>query len=94
MGMTEIKTWTMKDGTEIAIKDMDDRHLINSYKMAQRLSEEAQDSWNGYYPQGEMAQYYWDQHIDEAMDVEFYWRATMEDLLPEIKRRNLLTKIN
>jgi hypothetical protein len=30
---TEI--WTTKDGREIAIKDMDDRHLFNAYRHSQ-----------------------------------------------------------
>jgi hypothetical protein len=27
--------WTTKDGREIAIKDMDDRHLFNAYRHSQ-----------------------------------------------------------
>ena len=29
------ETWTTKDKREIAIKDMDDRHLFNAYKYSQ-----------------------------------------------------------
>lgn len=32
--MTEL--WTMRDGTQIAVKDMGDKHLVNTFRMVSR----------------------------------------------------------
>ena len=38
-----MKTWIMKDGTEIAIKNMTTGHIVNSIEMLKRMSEEEFD---------------------------------------------------
>ena len=38
-----MKTWIMKDGTEIAIKNMTTGHIVNSIEMLKRMAEEEFD---------------------------------------------------
>ena len=41
--MEKMKTWIMKDGTEIAIKNMTTGHIVNSIEMLKRMAEEEFD---------------------------------------------------
>ena len=34
IGFRIVKVWTKKDGRQIPVRDMDDKHLLNSYKLS------------------------------------------------------------
>jgi len=66
-----VEKWTMKNGEEIDIRDMTDRHLKNSYKMLKRSGAIDPSTFKLYFccngPSGEMAQYYFDQEFEAAL---------------------------
>lgn len=84
------KMWTQKNGQKIRIKDMDDKHLINTIRMLERNSQ--------YYLneailglcslQGEMAIYYAEQEIDRLIG-EPCLHPLYEDLVEEAMKRDL-----
>ncbi len=87
------KKWTKKDGTKIRIKDMDDKHLMNTIRMLERSYEE-----NLYMMmagaaslQGDMACYYAEQAIDDAFaHPETIMHPLYDDLTEEATRRQLM----
>ena len=74
------RKWTMRDGTRIWIKDMDDSHLLNTLRMLQRNAHYLRDQteYEGFkmlnFLQGEMA----------IESVEQELRKDWTDYLPDI----------
>jgi hypothetical protein len=85
------KQWTCKDGRKIRIKDMDDKHLMNTIRMLERNSE--------YYfcdmfmsmatVNGDMATYFLEQEMDNMIEDDIIMHPLYEDLLEEANRRKL-----
>lgn len=95
--MSNCKLWTTKDGAKIRIKDMGDRHLVNTILMLQRYhsADKSQAICNAYFMsgiiQGEIAS----DDIDRAIGV--LEDSTVDDDIPiyndlydEAVRRNLV----
>lgn len=71
------KIWNMKDGTRIHVENMEDSHLINSYKMMERMIEN-----------GEGISVGWDIDDYDYSDEHLYDRINM--LEEELLRRRLI----
>lgn len=90
----QTKKWTMRSGETIRICDMDDRHLLNSYKMCLRIGAQerqaAIDFADGGF-MGEMAQDYANHIAIKAMNSEDsdYAPEIICNLEREIRRRGL-----
>lgn len=87
--------WTTKDGRKVRICDLDDKHLINIYKM---LIRSHKNRWItiGPYPdfQGEMAQMVaeqeWEREIEEESETDIYdTYPIFYNIETEIKRRGI-----
>lgn len=72
--------WITKDGSKIPVEDMTDAHLDNAIAHLRRQARRFVQRWGsdfyfaeiatGWWPQGEMAQYYLEQEI---MSSDFYY---------------------
>ena len=81
--MGNTKKWTMRDGTKIRIRDMDDTHLANTFKMLVRVAhaKHAYDDysfWSLPEPQCEMALMDYENMEREQADKSW------EDFVPDI----------
>jgi len=83
--------WTTKDGREIPIKDMSDRHLVNTLNMLNNkgfISHKTMMSYlSGSEPQGEMAQLAYEQECDAIFDAPVC--EQMDALEEELEKRGL-----
>ena len=84
------KKWTKKDGTKIRIKDMDDKHLVNTIRMLLRNNDNyIADAMMGLCSlQGEMACYYAEQEMDRMLEEDCI-HPLYDDLVEEAERRKL-----
>lgn len=88
------RIWTTKDGEEIAIEDMDDRHLLNAHQWVCNYLEEVQvmraTSCSVFAPRvGTIAEEHFEQAMDEMEEKEPMlrtWKSWFED---EIVMRDL-----
>lgn len=91
-----MKVWTTKDGHQMAVSEMDDKHLLNSIKMLQRATEKR--NWRESLDSigmastfgGEMAQEACYSHSEELMrrkPAELY--PIYKDMIAEAQRRGL-----
>ena len=72
--------WTMKDGQRIAVRDMDNGHLLNTIRFLERAAErKVQDFMSCPMPNGDMAMMAWEQEFDAMCDAE------VEDFFPIYK---------
>jgi len=69
------KIWTCKDGREIKIRDMDDRHLANTIRFLEKSHAVALNSDPPMF-QGEMAQFFADIEYSALM------HSGVQDLFP------------
>lgn len=85
------KKWTTKDGTKIRIKDMSDRHLINTIKFLDRQFEQLKMNIPVPTFNGEIAQYMadldYDYFMNNATPAKVY--PIYDDLYAEAIRREL-----
>ena len=80
--------WTTREGEEIAIKDMGDRHLVRAMLMAERVAEARHtvdffSAYGGEGPSGDMASYHFDLEMDMALGEgpeypPIYWAMRTE----------------
>jgi hypothetical protein len=84
--------WTCKDGHEIEVADMTDKHLLNAYKMLKNKGAVSPKTLAYYLtckmPNGEMAKIAFDEEFNMLLDApvsEFV--DIFED---EIKKRQLI----
>ena len=80
--------WITRDGEEIAIKDMGDRHLVRAMLMVERMAElqhtvDFFSVYGGEGPSGDMASLCFDQEVAHVLEVgpEFppiYWAMRTE----------------
>lgn len=95
------KTWTQKDGTKVAIKDMSVRHLKNTIALLKRKGfDKAQKIWmpveylawdSGFSGESEAA-YQYEQFVDEAFRDGGYYTSrpkhpTYDALVNELDSR-------
>jgi hypothetical protein len=101
--MSNLKKWTQKDGTKIRIKDMSDRHLVNTVNMLIRKADMERRDALMCYPtfasEDSMASFYAEQEWDVLnwmTPFEFAEREwpIFNDLKAEIYKRQLEEKIN
>lgn len=92
------KLWTQKDGTKIRIKDMGDKHLVNTIRMLERVHErnysEAVQAGHSalVFLSGEMAIMHVEQELDALendYDSEGFEDPLYFDLTQEAERRKL-----
>lgn len=83
--LTNERTWTMRDGTEILIRDMTDSHLRNTIKMLERnkhilkIKFIAREKYFGT-PEGD--------HAEQISDLEWLEQYTpYPHLINELKSR-------
>ena len=88
MGLKRV--WKMKDGTKIKIKDMEDSHVLNAYKMLRRngwigISELV--TYLGPGPSGEVAQ----EAFERECDYVFSCPCTsyIDSFEKELTKRNI-----
>ncbi len=94
--------WKMRDGTVIAIVDMEDTHLINACRMVLRraprtLQSEIEAGWQMLCTlQGEAAidSVETDLNYLESVDPEDWAISCFPDLFKEADRRGLTTRIS
>ena len=97
------KTWKTKDGTDILIKDMTDRHLLNSIKFLEKYERHVRWSLVKQIDfllggtKGEVAQDMMNDHIDDltmdhedSSDLFEEYCPAYYDLLEEAKSRGLV----
>lgn len=87
--MSNLKKWKQKDGTKIRIKDMTDKHLINTVKMIERNLECTCPS---YYMKEDAALADWCSLHSRRVNIgssDIY-----VELLDEMYKRKLEDKIN
>lgn len=97
--MSNQKRWTMRDGTKIKIKDMDDNHLVNCIAMLERnhaaLISRARDAGESMLMtmQGEMALESVEQGLAQLDDSDVGDEYPIYyDLIEEQARRGVSTK--
>jgi len=88
------KVWTTKEGKKIKIRDMEDSHLINAYKMLIRRGFISVETLNFYLtcspPTADMASYYFEQGLDAIIDAPVSW--FVDTFEKELKKRNINLK--
>lgn len=94
MGKNKEPVWTTKDGREIPVKDMEDRHLLNAHRMvcnqAARCKETLDFGLSIFAPSPDtMAADDCDRIMDEAMDLLFVAKAWTGIFEEEIAHRGL-----
>lgn len=98
------KTWTMRDGTKIAVKDMDDNHLVNATNMLRRNVEKYR--WAQQFEglramqgmMGEMALDYAERDLEYALELEpeeflDEMFETYKTLMWYVRRRGLSSRL-
>jgi hypothetical protein len=93
-------TWTTKDGTVILIRDMEDRHLLNTLALLQRCAEAERVRVSMAYlcfagPQGEMAQIAFERECDRVDESTWrdYVHPAYGELEGEATRRGLTVPV-
>ena len=72
--------WTTKEGHRIAVRDMDNGHLLNTIRFLERAAErKVQDFMSCPMPNGDMALMAWEQEFDAMCSAE------VEDFFPIYK---------
>ena len=92
-----MKKWTMRDGTKIAIKDMDDKHLVNTIRLIERKVSEkyGRDISCGYkmlgFLQGEQALMDVESSLDQMEEDGPEYPVEYQYLLDEANKRKLFS---
>ena len=95
MGNTEAMNfiWETKDEGKIRLKDMDEFHLINTFRLVQRQTKkyaEALDHFPSF--QGEMAQLHAERMYGIAFKRYHYLKSTLGVIKKACKIRNIKLK--
>lgn len=85
------RIWTCQDGSTVAVNQMTDRHVLNSYRMLKRKGFVSRRTFEFYItdqgPSGEMAQDAFRQEVDEVLSCQVSpWLDVFE---AEIEKRGL-----
>ena len=80
--------WKMKNGQEISIEKMDDKHLYNTIKMLERNCTGS--ILNMSYPQGEMAQMAFDDGIDDILENGYMMPGIYYKMIKLAKKRKII----
>ena len=88
--------WVTSGGRKICVKDMTDRHLLNTHRFVCNQIVRIQEATETFFhpvfgpSEGSMAEFYAEREMEEAWDQELYllrWKGIFER---EIKRRGLV----
>jgi hypothetical protein len=98
------RVWTTADGTKIPVEDMTDSHLENAIRHVERQAKRFINRWGadfyyaeiatGWWPQGEMAQYYLESELSmmRAADFDFEDSLTYADVLDDNADYSMLVR--